>query len=83
MSNPKYCQAQADFYAEMAGAIKRPDYRDWWLSIAQEWRELADEGNRELRRPPTFDPPVQHNDRSSNTPRSPTEHATCRATQHW
>jgi hypothetical protein len=53
--NPKYCQAQADFCVEMAGAIKRPDYRDWWLSMAQEWRELAEEPTRGKSKP--SDPP--------------------------
>lgn len=51
MSNPKYCHAQADFCVEMAEMIKRPDYRDWWLSMAQEWRELAEEPTRSPGKP--------------------------------
>ena len=31
MNKTEYYQAQAGFCVEMAGAIKRPDYREWWL----------------------------------------------------
>ena len=35
--------AEAEFCAELAETIKRPDYKDRWLKIAQEWRDLANQ----------------------------------------
>src|SRR5262249_49819531 len=35
--------AEAEFCAELAESIKRRDYKDRWLKIAQEWRDLADQ----------------------------------------
>ncbi len=35
--------AEAEFCAELAESIKRPDYKDRWLKIAQEWRDLANQ----------------------------------------
>ena len=60
MHKAEYYQAQANFCAEMAGAVKRPDYRDWWLGMAQEWRELADQPDRHVREPGLFDHPQLH-----------------------
>jgi hypothetical protein len=62
MGKMEYYQAQADFCVEMAGAIKRPDYRDWWLSMAEEWRELAEEPTRHIRKSVPLDhPQPRHN----------------------
>jgi hypothetical protein len=62
MGKMEYYQAQADFYVEMAGAIKRPDYREWWLSMAEEWRELAEEPTRHMRKSePADHPQSRHN----------------------
>ena len=41
MRNTEYYLAQANFYAELAESMKRPDYKDRWLKTAQEWRDLA------------------------------------------
>ncbi len=37
----EYYLAEAEFCAELAESMKRPDYKDRWLKIAQEWRDLA------------------------------------------
>jgi hypothetical protein len=37
----KYYLAQAEFCEELAESMKRPDYKDRSLKIAQEWRDLA------------------------------------------
>jgi hypothetical protein len=37
----KYYLAEAEFCAELAESMKRPDYKDRLLKIAQEWRDLA------------------------------------------
>jgi hypothetical protein len=47
MRDAEYCRAQARLYTEMASIFKRPDYQDWWLGVAQEWRDLAEQANRE------------------------------------
>jgi hypothetical protein len=47
MRDAEYCRAQARLCAEMASIFKRPDYQDWWLGVAQEWRDLAGQANRE------------------------------------
>jgi hypothetical protein len=39
----EYYLAEAEFCEELAESIKRPDYKDRWLKIAQEWRDLADQ----------------------------------------
>jgi hypothetical protein len=39
----KYYLAQAEFCAELAESMKRPDYKDRWRKIAQEWRDLAEQ----------------------------------------
>ena len=39
----KYYLAQAEFCAGLAESMKRPDYKDRWLKIAQEWRDLAEQ----------------------------------------
>jgi hypothetical protein len=57
MHKAEYYRAQAKFCVEIAGEIKRSDYRDWWLSMAQEWRELADHPGRNLREPQVSDHP--------------------------
>ena len=41
MRDAEYYLAQAKFCAELADTMKRPDYKDRWLTIAQEWRDLA------------------------------------------
>jgi hypothetical protein len=62
MTNRTYCQAQAEFCVEMAEMIKRPDYREWWLSMAEEWRELAEEPTRHIRKfEPADLPQSRHN----------------------
>ena len=38
-----YYRAQAEFWADMANAMKRPDYQDRWLRLAEQWRELAEQ----------------------------------------
>src|SRR5205823_11926169 len=38
-----YCRAQAKFWMDMAEATKRPDFRDRWLRLAQQWCDLAEE----------------------------------------
>ncbi len=42
MRDAEYSRAQAEFWADMAHATKRPDYRDRWLRLARQWRELAE-----------------------------------------
>src|SRR5262249_45990888 len=42
-TNVEFYLAEAKFSAELAESIKRPDYKDRWLKIAQEWRDLADQ----------------------------------------
>jgi hypothetical protein len=39
----EYYLAEAEFCAELAESMKRPDYKDRWLKIAQEWRDLAEQ----------------------------------------
>ncbi len=41
MRETEYYLAQAEFCAELAESVKRPDYKDRWLKTAQEWRDLA------------------------------------------
>jgi hypothetical protein len=61
MGKMEHYQAQADFCVEMAGAIKRPDYREWWLSMAEEWRQLAEKPTRPIRKSePTDHPQARH-----------------------
>jgi hypothetical protein len=43
----EYYRVQLEFYAEMAEAIKRPDYQDRWLRLAQQWRELAEQADKQ------------------------------------
>jgi hypothetical protein len=38
--------AEAEFCVELAESMKRPDYKDRWLKIAQEWRDLAKQAGR-------------------------------------
>ncbi len=47
MLDAQYYRAQSEFYAEMAEAIKRPDYQDRWLRLAQQWRELAEQADKQ------------------------------------
>ncbi len=47
MRDAEYYRAQSEFYAEMAEAIKRPDYQDRWLRLAQQSRELADQADKQ------------------------------------
>ena len=42
----EYYLAEAEFWEELAGSMKRPDYKDRWLKIAQEWRDLANQARR-------------------------------------
>jgi len=42
-TNVEHYLAEAEFCAGLAESIKRPDYKDRWLKIAQEWRDLANE----------------------------------------
>jgi hypothetical protein len=42
----EYYLAEAEFCAELAESMKRPDYKDRWLKIAQEWRDLAKQAGR-------------------------------------
>jgi Anti-sigma factor NepR len=42
-TNVEFYLAEAKFSAELAESNKRPDYKDRWLKIAQEWRDLADQ----------------------------------------
>jgi hypothetical protein len=42
----EYYLAEAEFCAELAESMKRPDYQDRWLKIAQEWRDLAKQAGR-------------------------------------
>jgi anti-sigma factor NepR-like protein len=41
----EYYLAEAEFCAELAESMKRPDYKDSdrWLKTAQEWRDLAEQ----------------------------------------
>jgi len=57
MHKAEYYRSQAKFCVEMAGEVKRSDYRDWWLSKAQEWRVLAGQPNRNLKEPKLSDHP--------------------------
>jgi hypothetical protein len=41
MRDTEYYLAQAEFCAELAESMKRPDYKDRWLRTAEEWRDLA------------------------------------------
>jgi len=41
MRDAEYYLAQANFCAEMADAMKRPDDKDRWLKVAEEWRDLG------------------------------------------
>ena len=47
MRDAEYYRAQSEFYAEMAEAIKRPNYQDRWLRLAQQWRELAEQADKQ------------------------------------
>jgi hypothetical protein len=47
MRDAEYCRAQARFCKEMASIFKRPDYQEWWLGVAQKWRDLAEQADRE------------------------------------
>jgi len=47
MRDAEYYSAQSEFYAEMAEAIKRPNYQDRWLRLAQQSRELADQADKQ------------------------------------
>ena len=47
MRDAEYYRVQSEFYAEMAEAIKRPDYQDRWLRLAQQWRELAEQADKQ------------------------------------
>ncbi len=40
-------RAQAEFWAHMAEVIKRLDYQDRWLRLAEQWRELSKKTNGE------------------------------------
>jgi hypothetical protein len=42
----EYYLAEAEFCVELAESMKRPDYKDRWLKIAQEWRDLAEQAGR-------------------------------------
>ena len=42
----EYYLAEAEFCAELAESMKRPDYKDRWLKTAQEWRDLAKRAGR-------------------------------------
>jgi len=46
MRDAEYYRSQSEFCAEMAEAIKRPDYQDRWLRLAQHWRELAEQADQ-------------------------------------
>jgi hypothetical protein len=46
MRDTEYYLEQAEFCAELAESMKRPDYKDRWLKIAQEWRDLAKQAQR-------------------------------------
>jgi hypothetical protein len=39
----EYYLAEAEFCAELAESMKRPDYKDRLLKTAQEWRDLAEQ----------------------------------------
>ena len=43
MGDANYYRAQADFCEQMAATIGRPDGRDRWLRVAEQWRQLAEE----------------------------------------
>jgi hypothetical protein len=43
MRDPERYRAEAEFWAEMAEEMRRPDYRARWLHLAQQRRELADQ----------------------------------------
>jgi hypothetical protein len=47
MRDADYYRAQSEFCMDMAEAIKRPDYQDRWLRLAQHWRELAEQVDEE------------------------------------
>ena len=47
MRDAEYYRAQSEFYAEIAETIKRPDYQDRWLRLAQQWRELAEQADKQ------------------------------------
>jgi hypothetical protein len=36
-----HARCQAEFYAEMANTIERPDYKERWLRLAKQWQDLA------------------------------------------
>src|SRR5262249_6726923 len=42
-TNVEHYLAEAEFCAELAESMKRPDYKDRWRKMAQEWRDLADQ----------------------------------------
>jgi hypothetical protein len=42
-TNVEYYLAEAEFSEELAESMKRPDYKDRWLRIAQDWRDLANQ----------------------------------------
>jgi hypothetical protein len=43
----EYYLAEAEFCEELAESMKRPDYKDRWLKIAQDWRDLANQARRD------------------------------------
>jgi hypothetical protein len=45
----EYYLAEAGFCEELAESMKRPGYKDRWLKIAQEWRDLADQAGTGLK----------------------------------
>ncbi len=46
MRDAEYYRAQSKFCAELAEAVKRPDYQDQWLRLAQQWRERAEQADK-------------------------------------
>ena len=46
MRDAEYYRSQSEFWANMAEEIKRPDYQDRWLRLAQHWRELAEQADQ-------------------------------------
>jgi len=46
LHNAEHYFAEEKFCAELAESANRPDHKDRWLKIAQEWRDLANQARR-------------------------------------
>jgi hypothetical protein len=53
MRDPQRYRAEAEFWRQMAEEIRRPDYRERWLHVAEQYRALAKQLQEESASPGT------------------------------